>query len=660
MGTRLSNLFGPNARLLRAFGGAAAPALGQQAFPVTWGGQIAALAKVRTRPNLIGNAAIVAAQKAAVDAVTDPNQKTAYDAMASRVAGYVLSPTPTPYAGGTDTDNVRGAQQIIEECALLWIATGNAAFYTRGYNELMNLCQLSNNGLATTLAPGAGVWVDWQQVAGGQMLSTAHAGYAAAIGLEWLYPMLTVVERAAIKFAILVRFVLPYGVAINPDSPSWLISAPNANRPGPNVMAVVAACIAICAFAICDTYELQAATALNQAKPSIDLYLSFMPDGSSHETQAYGRYAFDYLCLGRTALLYATGLTSFRVANEDARMQAIGLWQVDAAGMNNRYFNHGDCSRDIDGHALSGMWVSLTYGLTECSNVARTQAVNLVHWSRTGVGILVWWNGPQNQTALNARTPCRYYPTSLEVLLQVDWVATVGSAKPRVWLKGGNNAQNHNKLDSGEICVEIGGRPVFWIDNQFGKSTSLATNLCGPLPLFNGQGQSTTGTAFVETGNCVLTGSTPLAWVNYLAAYPASAGLSVLRRAGQIIDSGTVQLTEVWTGTVGQNHTFNYAVDTTDGVAPGTRPLGTGSRTVTWVKGGQTYKLYIITNGFTFTVAPAARAAGEQNSTNVWDITISANSLGSAQQIDIAIQDTALTSQDPSLLSVAGVPASQA
>jgi len=174
---------------------------------------------------------------------------------------------------------------------------------------------------------------------------------------------------------------------------------------------------------------------------------------------------------------------------------------------------------------------------------------------------------------------------------------------------------------------------------------------------FNGQSQSQTGTGYIETGNTLLSGSTPYAWANLSAAYPSAAHLTTWRRKVAIVDNVTVQDTNTWKGQNADAWQYNYPVDYLGGDT-NTRPSGNGTRTMQWTKGGKTYQAYIITAGLTWSIPTSSVASGEGNSTNVWYATIAGTSNGADQTLDIAIQWTGQGGVDVTGLSPASIPSS--
>jgi len=284
----------------------------------------------------------------------------------------------------------------------------------------------------------AAAFKDWNP---SHFLDTAEMTHALAIGYDWLYDLLSIEQKQAIRRAI-VEKGLREAEKVYRNRRWWARSRHNWNQ-------VCNGGITLGALAVAEEEPQLAAYILNQAAGSVQIAMKeFAPDGAWSEGPGYWNYATRYNVSMLAGLESALG-TDFGLSGLEG-FSATGDFRVHFVGPSRLAFNFADGGSG-PGQAAQMFWF------------ARKFNKPLYAWhERESIGgdstLHLWWFDPRGQPpdALGSEfAAARWFRRADVVMIRSKW------GDPRavfVGFKGGDNKVNHSHLELGTFVLDADGQ----------------------------------------------------------------------------------------------------------------------------------------------------------------------------------------------------------
>ena len=332
----------------------------------------------------------------------------------------------------------RQALRRIATLGLIYRLDGDRAFADRAIRELMNVCNFQ----------------DWHPP---HFLDTTEMTNAAAIGYDWLYPVLTPEQRAIVKQAIIDKGLMP-GLELYEMNAGWVTYTHNWNQ-------VCNGGMTVGALAIADEEPKLAASIVSYAVRSIPTSLAgFRPDGAWAEGPGYWRYATEYTVFFLAALESALG-NDFGLADSPGLDRA-GDFRIYDDGPFDRVFNFADASEPY-GRNPQMFWFARRYHQPLYAWFERRNPQAAHRPAPPDAWALLWYD-PQGDLALVLRSEEASLLRRVARDLPLDkWFRRADIAFLRgawadpnaifIGFKGGQNPVNHGHLDLGTFVLDAQG-----------------------------------------------------------------------------------------------------------------------------------------------------------------------------------------------------------
>jgi hypothetical protein len=337
-------------------------------------------------------------------------------------------------------DKSRTAIQHILTCAMAYRMTGDIRFADRATHDL----------LAVSAFP------DWNP---SHFLDVAEMSLAVAVGYDWLYPVLSEGDRAAIKGALLRKALVFAPAAYAPGGPKdkrlfFATARMNWNQVCNG--GLLAAALAV-ADEEPDLARLVVRGVVRSLPPAMEAY---RPDGAYPEGPSYWSYGTSYNVI-ILALLEGTLGTDFGLGAQPA-FDRTAFYRTVVEGPTGLAFNYADGgSRIEDSPAYA--WLARRYSdeaAMEKSRLLLRETIDRRRYDRFLALHAVWFPGPPARPAGRASALAKL-PLCLHFRGGAD-IALFRSAwndPDALFLgfKAGDNATNHSHLDLGSFVLESDG-----------------------------------------------------------------------------------------------------------------------------------------------------------------------------------------------------------
>lgn len=353
-------------------------------------------------------------------------------------------------------------------------------------NLSANITAYTNRAIAELLHLSSSAFPSWYWPVG-QALERAATAFAVALGYDWLYPLLSPVQREVIEGAIGAKALLTrlqderQGMWWTQDPLNW-----NINSNGPLIAAAVA------------VMDVPAWTGPAQAVVQIAMnnmpaaVASWAPYGIWPEGPGYLSFTYGSQAQAASALVTATGSDGGILSAPG--VCTIGMHNIHYTGPSGTFFNWGDS------HASAPSTPAMFFSAAQCRQPVYAAFARLLHAfsspskEQAGLGELstaldmVWYSGNGSWADIAALPPAVVYADpSLDTLrgakthygsFRSCWGYTAGGqgiagCPSPVWLafKGGQNHfddhgsqshNNHGHLDVSSFVLESGPESYRW------------------------------------------------------------------------------------------------------------------------------------------------------------------------------------------------------
>jgi hypothetical protein len=349
---------------------------------------------------------------------SDPKAREWRDQVRAQAASLLAQPPLTYHLDGPRLLEVsREALRRIATLGLIYRLDGERGCADRAIRELMTVCDFQ----------------DWHPP---HFLDTAEMTTAAAIGYDWLYPLLTPQQRALVKQAIVDKGLTP-GLEIYEMNAGWVNYAHNWNQ-------VCNGGMTVGALAIADEEPKLAARIVSYAVKSIPTSLAgFKPDGAWAEGPSYWRYATDYTVFFLAALQSALG-NDFGLGDSPG-LDCAGDFRIYDNGPNDLVFNFADASEGY-GRNAQMFWFARRYHNPLYAWFERHNPAPPNAWA------LLWYD-PEGDLPPDLPRD-KWFRAADLAFLRSAWddpnAVFIG-------FKGGENPVNHGHLDLGTFVLDAQG-----------------------------------------------------------------------------------------------------------------------------------------------------------------------------------------------------------
>jgi len=306
--------------------------------------------------------------------------------------------------------------------ALLYRLDGRKPFLDRAMQELR----------------AAADFKDWNPP---HFLDTAEMTHAFAIGYDWLYPALSLEDRAWIRAALVEKGLNPALTAY--ETPAfWVTSRFNWNQ-------VCNGGIALGALAVADEEPEKSGTLLRYALDSIPHALaSYAPDGGWAEGPGYWHYGTSYTVYLLSALESALG-TDFGLSSARG-FDRTGRFRIYFSGPSGKAFNYADAHDHTD-PAPEMFWLAHRFS----EPVYAWQEQRILETGGAPNALDLIWFQPDGRSPKQESWPLDAIFHGVQVAFL--WSAWDDPNAVFVGMKGGDNKASHGHLDLGNFVLDGGG-----------------------------------------------------------------------------------------------------------------------------------------------------------------------------------------------------------
>jgi hypothetical protein len=399
----------------------------------------------RGHPRLLFTNDDLAAAQAA--AKTDP-LRAALHARIIELATAELTTAPIKHEliGPRLLDKSRRCIGRVLTCAMAYRLTGDTRFSDRAKRELAT----------------AAAFTDWNP---SHFLDVAEMSFAFAIGYDWLYDVLTPVEREQIKRALmeksLVFVPMAYAAGGPTDKRVWFVTAHH------NWNQVCNGGFLAAALALADEEPALARQVIAGARKSLPLVMAaYEPDGAYPEGPGYWSYGTGYNVFVIAMLESAVG-TDLDLSKAPAFDRTV-LYRLHIQSPTGQSFNYADGGAGL-GAQPEYTWLAQRYQQpVALAHSRRLLQDEVEHRVRNGESDrffalhAVWFPKAEPAATVAAATPLdiRFRGPAELAIFRSAW------NDPRalfVGFKAGGNAVNHSHLDLGSFVLDADG--VRWSED---------------------------------------------------------------------------------------------------------------------------------------------------------------------------------------------------
>lgn len=308
--------------------------------------------------------------------------------------------------------------------AMAYRFTGEKKYLDAAVNNLKAVCEFT----------------DWNP---SHFLDVAEMTNGVAIGYDWLYNNMSLVDRETIRNGLKIKGLSEYRKSY--ESAWWHNGDNNWNQ-------VCNGGLLVGALAIAETDPTYASDFIPKVVSNLAFSNKFYaPDGAWYEGPGYWSYATEYLSFGMSAL--QTALGDMYGLEKTEGLSKSGLVPMICAGPTNFILNFADSGENSKATASAAMFfLSNVYNNSQISNYLHNYIKN--SGTLATPFHVAWYKSPSSEAI---SPPLDYYlkgDINELVLLRSNWTDPNASW---IGIKSGINGSNHSHLDLGNFELDAGG-----------------------------------------------------------------------------------------------------------------------------------------------------------------------------------------------------------